>query len=134
MKDSKITQEQLDEAIKVAEAHGYKVVDESAKEDDKKALIKEAIEVAEAHGYKVLKEDEGEEEVVAAVEGGEKVPAEDEDDGELITIQVTKAELEAIKSIIDKVEYEDDGTADAEAAAEVVDAMDNDNVYGSMDD
>jgi hypothetical protein len=134
MKDSKITQEQLDEAIKVAEAHGYKVVDESAKEDDKKALIKEAIEVAEAHGYKVLKEDEEEEEGVAAVEGGEKVPAEDEDDGELITIQVTKAELEAIKSIIDKVEYEDDGTADAEAAAEVVDAMDNDNVYGSMDD
>ena len=134
MKDSKITQEQLDEAIKVAEAHGYKVVDESAKEDDKKALIQEAIDVAEAHGYKVLKEDEKEEEVVAAVEGEKEVPAEVEDDGELITIQVTKAELEAIKSIIDKVEYEDDGTADAEAAAEVVDAMDNDNVYGSMDD
>ena len=132
MKDSKITQEQLDEAIKVAEAHGYKVVDESAKEEDKKALIQEAIEVAEAHGYKVIKEDE--EEVVAAVEGGEEVPAEAEDDGELITIQVTKAELEAIKSIIDKVEYEDDGTADAEAAAEVVDAMDNENVYGSMED
>ena len=130
MKDSKITQEQLDEAIKVAEAHGYKVVDESAKEDDKKALIQEAIEVAEAHGYKVLKEDK----VVADVEGGEEVPAEVEDDGELITIQVTKAELEAIKSIIDKVEYEDDGSADAEAAAEVVDAMDNENVYGSMED
>lgn len=135
MKDSKITQEQLDEAIKVAEAHGYKVVDESAKEDDKKALIKEAIEVAEAHGYKVIKEDEDEKEVVAAVEGeGDVPPSEVEDDGELITIQVTKAELEAIKSIIDKVEYEDDGSADAEAAAEVVDAMDNDNVYGSMDD
>lgn len=134
MKDSKITQEQLDEAIKVAEAHGYKVVDESAKEEDKKAMIQEAIDVAEAHGYKVIKEDEDEEEVVDAVEGEEEVPAEAEDDGELITIQVTKAELEAIKSIIDKVEYEDDGTADAEAAAEVVDAMDNDNVYGSMDD
>lgn len=134
MKDSKITKEQLDEAIQVAEAHGYKVVDESAKDDDKKALINEAIEVAEAHGYKVIKEDEDEEEVVAAVEGGEEVPAEAEDDGELITIQVTKAELEAIKSIIDKVEYEDDGTADAEAAAEVVDAMDNENVYGSMED
>lgn len=134
MKDSKITQEQLDEAIKVAEAHGYKVVDESAKEEDKKALIQEAIDVAEAHGYKVIKEDEDEEEVVASVEGEEEVPAEVEDDGELITIQVTKAELEAIKSIIDKVEYEDDGTADAEAAAEVVDAMDNENVYGSMED
>ena len=134
MKDSKITKEQLDEAMQVAEAHGYKVVDESAKQDDKKALIKETIDVAEAHGYKVIKEDEDEEEVVAAVEGGEEVPAEAEDDGELITIQVTKAELEAIKSIIDKVEYEDDGTADAEAAAEVVDAMDNENVYGSMED
>lgn len=135
MKDSKITQEQLDEAIKVAEAHGYKVVDESAKEDDKKALIQEAIEVAEANGYKVLKEDEEEEEVVAAVEGDGDVPADEvEDDGELITIQVTKAELEAIKSIVDKVEYEDDGSADAEAAAEVVDAMDNENVYGSMED
>lgn len=131
MKDSKITQEQLDEAIQVAEAHGYKVVDESANDDDKKALIKEAIEVAKAHGYKVLKEDEEEVEVDT---GDEVETPEVEDDGELITIQVTKAELEAIKSIIDKVEYEDDGTADAEAAAEVVDAMDNDNVYGSMDD
>ena len=137
MKDSKITQEQLDEAIKVAEAHGYKVVDESTEETkDKNALIKEAIEVAEAHGYKVVKEeDEGVTAVAAAEETEETTPAqtEDEDEGEIFTIQVTKSELEAIKSILDKVEYEDDGSADAEAAAAVVSAMDDDNVYGSMD-
>lgn len=138
MKDSKITQEQLDEAIKVAEAHGYKVVDESAEEkaDDKKALIEEAIKVAEEHGYKVIKED-AEEAGATADETGDETGAETtsevEDDGEIFTIQVTKAELEAIKSILDKVEYEDDGSADAEAAAAVVSAMDDENVYGSMD-
>jgi hypothetical protein len=136
MKDSKITQEQLDEAIKVAEAHGYKVVDESAEEkaDDKKALIEEAIKVAEEHGYKVIKEDDEEAGATAETEetGAESTP-EVEDDGEIFTIQVTKAELEAIKSILDKVEYEDDGSADAEAAAAVVSAMDDENVYGSMD-
>jgi len=141
MKDSKITQEQLDEAIKVAEAHGYKVVDESTEETkDKKALIKEAIEVAKAHGYKVVKEDEEEVTAVAAAEETapeteETAPGqtEDEDEGEIFTIQVTKKELDAIKAILDKVEYEDDGSADAEAAAAVVSAMDDDNVYGSMD-
>lgn len=135
MKDSKITQEQLDEAIKVAEAHGYKVVDESTEErKDKKALIKEAIEVAKAHGYKIVKEDEEEVTAVAAAE--ETAPAQpegEEDEGEIFTIQVTKKELDAIKAILDKVEYEDDGSADAEAAAAVVSAMDDDNVYGSMD-
>lgn len=133
MKDSKITKEQLDEAIKVAEAHGYKVVDESAEETkDKKALIAEAIEVAKAHGYKVVNEDD--EEVGATAETEEtEVTREVEDDGEIFTIQVTKSELEAIKSILDKVEYEDDGSADAEAAAAVVSAMDDENVYGSMD-
>jgi 2C-methyl-D-erythritol 2,4-cyclodiphosphate synthase len=123
----------LDEAIEVAEAHGYKVVDESAKayaEKSKKELIKEAIEVAKAHGYKVIKEDE-EEEVETNVET--ETP-EVEDDGELITIQVTKSELEAIKSVLDKIEYEDDGSADAEAAAAVVSAMDNDNIYGAAED
>lgn len=137
MKDSKITQEQLDEAIKVAEAHGYKVVGESAKQDDKDAMIQEAIKVAEAHGYKVLKEDEGAPSEVPPEAGATAETPTDttpEDDGELFTIQVTKAELEAIKSIIDKVEYEDDGSADAEQAAAVVSAMDNENVYGSMDE
>lgn len=136
MKDSKITQEQLDEAIKVAEAHGYKVVDESAEEkaDDKKALIEEAIKVAEEHGYKVIKEDDEEAGATAETEETEtEVTPEVDDDGEIFTIQVTKAELEAIKSILDKVEYEDDGSADAEAAAAVVSAMDDENVYGSMD-
>jgi hypothetical protein len=137
MKDSKITQEQLDEAIKVAEAHGYKVVDESAEETkDKKALIAEAIEVAKAHGYKVVKEDDEEVGATAETEETEETdvtPETEEDDGEIFTIQVTKSELEAIKSILDKVEYEDDGSADAEAAAAVVSAMDDENVYGSMD-
>lgn len=133
MKDSKITKEQLDEAIKVAEAHGYKVVDESADETkDKKALIAEAIEVAKAHGYKVVNEDDEEVGATAETEETEVTP-EVEDDGEIFTIQVTKSELEAIKSILDKVEYEDDGSADAEAAAAVVSAMDDENVYGSMD-
>ena len=135
--DSKITQEQLNEAIKVAEAHGYKVVDESPKEDDKKALIAEAIKVANEHGYKVLTEDG--EEITAAETEVETTPETtpgDEGTGEeeIFTIQVTKSELEAIKSILDKVEYEDDGSADAEAAAAVVSAMDNENIYGSMED
>ena len=134
MKDSKITKEMLDEAIEVAEAHGYKVVDESAKaEKSKKELIAEAIEVAKAHGYKVVKEDE---EPGATAETSE-TGAEGEDDGEeqeIFTIQVTKEELEAIKSILDKVEYEDDGSADAEAAAAVVSAMDNENIYGPADE
>ena len=131
MKDSKITKEMLDEAIEVAEAHGYKVVDESTQDKkSKKDLIAEAIEVAKAHGYKVIKEDE-EDEVETEVET--ETP-EVEDDGELITIQVTKSELEAIKSVLDKIEYEDDGSEDAEAAAAVVSAMDNDNIYGSAED
>lgn len=131
MKDSKITKEMLEEAIEVAEAHGYKVVDESAKsEKSKKELIAEAIEVAKAHGYKVIKEDEGAE-VETEVE---TESPEAEDDGELITIQVTKKELEAIKSVLDKIEYEDDGSADAEAAAAVVSAMDNDNIYGTAEE
>lgn len=131
MKDSKITKEMLEEAIEVAEAHGYKVVDESAKsEKSEKELIAEAIEVAKAHGYKVIKEDE-------EAEGETSVSTESpeaEDDGELITIQVTKTELEAIKSVLDKIEYEDDGSADAEAAAAVVSAMDNDNIYGAAEE
>lgn len=132
MKDSKITKEMLDEAIEVAEAHGYKVVDESTQDKkSKKDLIAEAIEVAKAHGYKVVKEDEDE---VGATAETEVETQEGEDEGELFTIQVTKEELEAIKSILDKVEYEDDGSADAEAAAAVVSAMDDDNIYGSMDD
>ena len=131
MKDSKITKEMLEEAIEVAEAHGYKVVDESAKsEKSEKELIAEAIEVAKAHGYKVIKEDE-EAEVETEVE---TESPEAEDDGELITIQVTKKELEAIKSVLDKIEYEDDGSADAEAAAAVVSAMDNDNIYGAAEE
>ena len=133
MQDSKITKEMLDEAIEVAEAHGYKVVDESVKsEKTKEELIAEAIEVAKAHGYKVIKEDE-EAEVTAEVEA-EAPAAEEEDEGELITIQVTKKELEAIKSVLDKIEYEDDGSADAEAAAAVVSAMDNDNIYGPAEE
>ena len=135
MKDSKITKEMLDEAIEVAEAHGYKVVDESAKaEKSKKELIAEAIEVAKAHGYKVVKENE--EEPGATAETPE-TGAEGEGEGEeqeIFTIQVTKEELEAIKSILDKVEYEDDGSADAEAAAAVVSAMDNENIYGPADE
>ena len=131
MKDSKITEEMLKEAIEVAEAHGYKVVDESVKsEKSKEDQIAEAIEVAKANGYKVIKEDE-ETEVSAEVET--ETP-EVEDDGELITIQVTKSELEAIKSVLDKIEYEDDGTADAEATAAVVSAMDNDNIYGPAEE
>lgn len=133
MQDSKITKEMLQEAIEVAEAHGYKVVDESVQpRKTKKELIAEAIEVAKANGYKVIKEDE-EAEVETEVET--EVPAEtEEDEGELITIQVTKKELEAIKSVLDKIEYEDDGSADAEAAAAVVSAMDNDNIYGPTEE
>lgn len=133
MKDSKITKEMLDEAIEVAEAHGYKVVDESTKaEKSKKELIAEAIEVAKAHGYKVVKEDE--EEPGATAETPETDAEGDGEEQEIFTIQVTKEELEAIKSILDKVEYEDDGSADAEAAAAVVSAMDNDNIYGPADE
>lgn len=133
MKDSKITKEMLDEAIEVAEAHGYKVVDESAKaEKSKKELIAEAIEVAQAHGYKVVKEDE---EPGATAETPAETGAEaGDEEQEIFTIQVTKEELEAIKSILDKVEYEDDGSADAEAAAAVVSAMDNENIYGPADE
>ena len=132
MKDSKITKEMLDEAIEVAEAHGYKVVDESAKaEKSKKELIAEAIEVAKAHGYKVVKEDE---EPGATAETPETGAESDGEEQEIFTIQVTKEELEAIKSILDKVEYEDDGSADAEAAAAVVSAMDNENIYGPADE
>ncbi len=135
MKDSKITKEMLDEAIEVAEAHGYRVVDESAKADaekSKKELIAEAIEVAKAHGYKVVKEDEEPGATAETTPEGE-VEAGDEEQ-EIFTIQVTKEELEGIKSILDKVEYEDDGTADAEAAAAVVSAMDNENIYGPAED
>ena len=133
MKDSKITKEMLDEAIEVAEAHGYKVVDESAKaEKSKKELIAEAIEVAQAHGYKVVKENE---EPGATAETPAETGAEaGDEEQEIFTIQVTKEELEAIKSILDKVEYEDDGSADAEAAAAVVSAMDNENIYGPADE
>jgi hypothetical protein len=133
MKDSKITKEMLDEAIEVAEAHGYKVVDESVQpRKSKSALIKEAMEVAKAHGYKVIKEDE--DEPGATAETPETGADGDGDDQEIFTIQVTKEELEAIKSILDQVEYEDDGSADAEAAAAVVSAMDNDNIYGAAED
>lgn len=136
----KYTQEQIDEAKRVAEAHGFKVVNESA--EDRKPTqeeIDEAIKVAEAHGLKVIKEDAGDDAGATAAAPAETTPAETtpaettpaEDDGELITIQVTKAELEAIKSIIDKVEYEDDGTADAEQTGAVIDALDNENVYGA---
>ena len=134
MKDSKITKEMLDEAIEVAEAHGYKVVDESAKSDkSKEELIAEAIEVAKAHGYKVVKEDEEPGATAETSETGAEGEGEGEEQ-EIFTIQVTKEELEAIKSILDKVEYEDDGSADAEAAAAVVSAMDNDNIYGPADE
>lgn len=127
----KYTEEQIAEAIKVAEEHGF-VVSES-----KKALtqeeINEAVKVAQAHGLHVIKEDDEELPAVADDTGATaETPAETpaEDDGELITIQVTKAEFEAIKAIIDKVEYEsDESTADAEQAAAVVGALDNDNVY-----
>jgi hypothetical protein len=133
MKDSKITKEMLDEAIEVAEAHGYKVVDESVQpRKTKAALIREAMEVAKAHGYKVVKEDE--DEPGATAETPETGVEGDGDDQEIFTIQVTKEELEAIKSILDQVEYEDDGSADAEAAAAVVSAMDNDNIYGPADE
>ena len=139
----KYTEEQIAEAIKVAEEHGF-VVSESTKAPAQEAVnesekapsqeeVNEAIKVAQAHGLHVIKED-GEE--VPAVTGDTgataETPAETpaEDDGELITIQVTKAEFEAIKSIIDKVEYEsDESTADAEQAAAVVGALDNENVY-----
>ena len=133
MKDSKITKEMLDEAIEVAEAHGYKVVDESAKEEkSKEELLAEAMEVAKAHGYKIVKEDE---DAGATAETTPETGAEgDEGEEEIFTIQVTKAELEAIKSILDQVEYEDDGSADAEAAAAVVSAMDNENIYGPAED
>lgn len=128
MKDSKITRRMLDEAIEVAEAHGCKVVDEPTySRKSRKELISEAIEVANAHGYKVVREADDPDEMP-------ETGAEFEDNTELFTIQVTKAELEAIKSIIDKVEYEDDGSDSAEAAAAVVSAMDNDNVYGSADE
>ena len=127
----KYTEEQIAEAIKVAEEHGF-VVSESKKAPTQEE-IKEAVKVAQAHGLHVIKED-GEELPAVADDTGAtaETPAETpaEDDGELITIQVTKAEFEAIKSIIDKVEYEsDESTADAEQAAAVVGALDNDNVY-----
>lgn len=140
----KYTEEQIAEAIKVAEEHGFVVsestkapsqeaVNESEKKTPSQEQVNEAIKVAQAHGLHVIKED-GEE--VPAVTGDTgataETPAETgaEDDGELITIQVTKAEFEAIKSIIDKVEYEsDESTADAEQAAAVVGALDNENVY-----
>ena len=131
----KYTEEQIAEAIKVAEEHGF-VVSESKKAPTQEE-INEAVKVAQAHGLHVIKED-GEElpavadDTGATAETPAETPAEPpaEDDGELITIQVTKAEFEAIKSIIDKVEYEsDESTADAEQAAAVVGALDNDNVY-----
>ena len=139
----KYTEEQIAEAIKVAEEHGF-VVSESTKAPAQEAVnesekapsqeeVNEAVKVAQAHGLHVIKED-GEEvpavtgDTGATAETGAETPAED--DGELITIQVTKAEFEAIKSIIDKVEYEsDESTADAEQAAAVVGALDNENVY-----
>ena len=133
MKDSKITKEMLDEAIEVAEAHGYRVVDESVQpRKSKRTLIREAMEVAKAHGYRVIKEDE--DEVGATAETVETGAEVEGDENEIFTIQVTKEELEAIKSILDQVEYEDDGSADAEAAAAVVSAMDNDNIYGPADE
>lgn len=126
----KYTQEQLNEAIRVAEEHGFRVSEAKKPTQEE---INEAIKVAQAHGIKVLNED-GEE--IPPVEPAEVTPASPEtgaeDDGELITIQVTKAEFEAIKSIIDKVEYESDGSADAEQASAVIDALDNDNVYTAV--
>lgn len=143
----KYTEEQIAEAIKVAEEHGF-VVSESTKAPAQEAVnesektpsqedVNEAIKVAQAHGLHVIKEDGSEVPAVtgdagATAETGAETGAETpaEDDGELITIQVTKAEFEAIKSIIDKVEYEsDESTADAEQAAAVVGALDNENVY-----
>jgi len=125
MKEPKYTQEELNEAIKVAEANGYKVGERKPTDEE----IAEAIKVVESKGLKVIKEDE--DAAPADTTPADTTPPEGEDDGELFTIQVTKAELEAIKSIIDKVEYEDDGSSDAEQAAAVVDAMDNENVYGA---
>ena len=126
----KYTQEELNEAIKVAEEHGFRVSDAKKPTQEE---INEAIKVAQAHGIKVLKED-GEE--VPPVATSTDTPATDEtgaeDDGELITIQVTKAEFEAIKSIIDKVEYESDGSEDAEQTSAVIDALDNENVYTAI--
>lgn len=139
----KYTEEQIAEAIKVAEEHGF-VVSESTKAPAQEAVnesektpsqedVNEAIKVAQAHGLHVIKEDGSEVPAVTDDTGATaETPAETpaEDDGELITIQVTKAEFEAIKSIIDKVEYEsDESTADAEQAAAVVGALDNENVY-----
>ena len=123
----KYTEEQIAEAIKVAEEHGF-VVSESKKAPTQEE-INEAVKVAQAHGLHVIKED-GEELPAVADDTGATAETPAEDDGELITIQVTKAEFEAIKSIIDKVEYEsDESTADAEQAAAVVGALDNENVY-----
>lgn len=123
----KYTEEQIAEAIKVAEEHGF-VVSESTKAPSR-AQVNEAIKVAQAHGLHVIKED-GEEVPAVTGDTGARAETPAEDDGELITIQVTKAEFEAIKSIIDKVEYEsDESTADAEQAAAVVGALDNENVY-----
>lgn len=125
MKEPKYTQEELNEAIKVAEANGYKVGERKPTDEE----IAEAIKVVESKGLKVIKEDE--DAAPADTTPAETTPPAVEDDAELFTIQVTKAELEAIKSIIDKVEYEDDGSSDAEQAAAVVDAMENENVYGA---
>ena len=79
----------------------------------------------------LVKEDE---EPGATAETPETGAEGDGEEQEIFTIQVTKEELEAIKSILDKVEYEDDGSADAEAAAAVVSAMDNENIYGPADE
>lgn len=133
----KYTGEQIAEAIKVAEEYGF-VVSESTKAPSRDK-INEAIKVAQAHGLNVIKEDGEELPAVAGYAGATaETPAETgneiqrEDDGDLITIQVTKAEFEAIKSIIDKVEYEsEESTADSEQAAAVVDALDNENVYNA---
>lgn len=148
----KYTQEQIDEAKRVVAEHGFRVkeINEAAETDKpSQEQIDEAIKVVESYGLKVVKESEeqpaqeqpaqvvkedaAEDAVAAAAEVPAETPAETpaEDDGELITIQVTKAELEAIKSIVDKVEYEDDGTADAEQTGAVIDALDNENVYGA---
>lgn len=126
----KYTQEQLNEAIKIAEEHGFRVSEAKKPTQEE---INEAIKVAQAYGIRVLKED-GEEIPPVEPEVETPAPAETgaEDDGELITIQVTKAEFEAIKSIIDKVEYENDGSADAEQTSAVIDALDNDNVYTAV--
>ena len=88
-------------------------------------------EVGKPTADKVVKEDE---EPGATAETPETGAEGDGEEQEIFTIQVTKEELEAIKSILDKVEYEDDGSADAEAAAAVVSAMDNENIYGPADE